>query len=72
MATIGVGLVADLLQRFRRRPGKFAFADQIPAHVADQIDMPNQDRALLNARLAHRAGPKRFITDRPVHVTAAA
>jgi len=64
-------LVADPLQRFRRRPRKFAFADQIATHVADQIDVSDQHRTLLDARLAHGAGPKRFIMDCSMHILAA-
>ena len=33
-------------------------------HIAYQIDMPDQHGALLDARLTHCAGPKRFGTDR--------
>src|ERR1041384_5427525 len=33
---VGVRLVADLLQRFGRRPGEFAFADQIATHVRSE------------------------------------
>jgi hypothetical protein len=64
-------LASDLLQRFRWWPGKFPFSDQIAPHVADQIDVPDQDRALLDARLTHRAGPERFIMDRSMHILAA-
>src|SRR5207248_7235446 len=40
-APVGVRLVANLLQRSRRRPRKLPFSNQMATHIAYQIDLPD-------------------------------
>ena len=68
---IWVTLVANLLQHLRRRTREAAFADQIATQIIDQIDVTNQNRTFLDARLAHGAGPESLIRDGLMHAAAA-
>jgi hypothetical protein len=70
-ATIRITPAANLLQGLGRRAGEASFPDQIPPHVADQVDVTDQDRAFLDARLAHGAGPESLIRDRLMDVSSA-